>query len=152
MSAVCASCRMPQSRWETIVCTSHRGHHTFDPPRGPFSLEDVADGVPGAAEWMATQATKPKREPLEIRDPRKPDIDRGEWTAKEWDESLDSPDPIKVEIPGIAASGRDYWVARPVQISNPDGSEYTIYRIEGDPNAVAVGRFKASLRKFLGIA
>lgn len=52
----------------------------------------------------------------------------------------------------LGAPGGDrspLWMAHKGGGSDGTGSE-PIYRIQGDPNAVAVGRFKASLRKFIG--
>ena len=66
------------------------------------------------------------------------------------------PIAILVEIPGLdaphAEPGTGYnhhprWLAK-----RGHGATPPIYKIEGDPNAVAVGRFKASLRKFLGLS
>lgn len=66
------------------------------------------------------------------------------------------PDLVYVSIPGLDAPRRGgehfapLWTARKGGGSDGTGQE-PYYRVEGDPNAVAVGRFKASLRKFLGI-
>lgn len=55
---------------------------------------------------------------------------------------------IIVEIPGLTVPGVGSSDCR--WNAERTDSAYT-YRIIGDPNAVAVGRFKASLRKFLGL-
>jgi len=58
-------------------------------------------------------------------------------------------DGITVEIPGLPAlDGPHGWYGR--WYATRVG-ESRVFRITGDPVALAVGRFKASLRKFLGV-
>ena len=58
---------------------------------------------------------------------------------------------LLVRIQGLDnPNGSGLWLAYPWTNHEPD-EPGLIYQIMGDPNAVAVGRFKAGLRKFLGI-
>lgn len=55
---------------------------------------------------------------------------------------------VLVRIPGLPGPRpHGLWQAFWSQSHKPE----VIYQVDGDPNAVAVGRFKASLRKFLGV-
>lgn len=65
------------------------------------------------------------------------------------------PHEITVHITGLPYQNADATIGAcdwPATIVQPLGDGLLpAYVIEGDPNAVAVGRFKASLRKFLGV-
>lgn len=64
------------------------------------------------------------------------------------------PEKVMVLIPGLdqspGATGMPFgrpWPATLVDVPY----DPPVYQVAGDPNGVAVGRFKASLRKFLGL-
>lgn len=62
---------------------------------------------------------------------------------------LPEPAEVRVQIPGLdePTSTDGTWIAYRGTVGGN-----TTYRVEGDPNGLAVGRFKASLRRFLGVA
>lgn len=63
------------------------------------------------------------------------------------------PEVITLELPGIKPIKKDEpWEAILEHVGSDDEeAPLVVYRVLGDPNAAAVGRFKASLRKFLGV-
>lgn len=61
------------------------------------------------------------------------------------------PHEITVHITGLPYQDACDWPATIVQPHPGTGFGVPAYVISGDPNAAAVGRFKASFRKFLGV-
>lgn len=68
--------------------------------------------------------------------------------------STSVPERVRVRIKSLdppgALDSEFAWVARVENDGAPGTHGDVVYAIEGDPNAVAIGRHKASLRKFIG--
>lgn len=100
---------------------------------------ESADGTTGACDWPASVCLN--------RDPHS----KGATYAlpEHFATLVQPPAEVRVQIPGLdePTSTDGTWIAYRGTVGGN-----TTYRVEGDPNGLAVGRFKASLRRFLGVA
>ena len=128
---------------------------TVHVPGIPFESED---GQVGSCDWIAT--------PVKTRDPH---TKTPAYALPErfWDVAysvvapkVDPPNGAWVVIRGLAqhnvsggVAARDWFARRRLNemVQSPSGGTYPVYEVQGDPNSMAVGRFKAQARKFFGV-